>query len=276
MSKDFTQRGIESAKLDAELLVAEVLRLTRMQVFMDLDRPLAAEELSAVRALVARRRTREPIAYILGRRDFHGATFSVDARVLVPRPDTEILVERALAALPKDAPCRLLDLCTGSGAVPIAVLRARPLAAAVATDVSAGALEVARANAKALTVDERLETRAGDLFGATRADERFDVITANPPYIESAAIAELMPDVAKFEPRLALDGGPGGLDFYPRLVAGAADHLADGAPLALEVGAGQAEDVAAMFAKDGRYEVATVTNDYGGVPRVVEARRLPR
>lgn len=275
-AKDFVGRGIESARLDGELLVGEALGLTRVQVYLDLDRPLAAVELAAIRALVGRRRTREPIAYILGRKDFYGATFAVDSRVLVPRPDTETLVERALAHVLHDTNARWLDVCTGSGAVPVSLVRNRRTVTAVATDVSLDALAVARTNALTLGVADRIEFRLGDLYAALASNERFDGITANPPYIPAAELEHLMPDVARFEPRLALDGGASGLDFYPKLVSGAGDVLNDGAPLLLEVGAGQASCVAALFDSDGRYEASVVTNDYGGVARVVEARRKPR
>lgn len=275
-SSDFATRGIDSPRVDAELLVAESLGLDRVRVYMDLDRPLAPEELAAIRTKVSRRRLREPVAYILGRRDFYGATYAVDSRVLVPRPDTETLVERALAAIPKDAASRVLDLCTGSGAIPIAILRTRPAATAIGTDISEAALEVARANAETLGVADRFETRAGDLFGALESDERFDVITANPPYIPSGDIGSLMPEVASFEPHLALDGGSDGLALYPHLARGAADHLVDDGLLAVEVGAGQAPDVTAIFATVPELHSIAVAKDYGGVERVVLARRLPR
>lgn len=276
MTQDFASRGIDSPRLDAELLVAEALHLQRVQLYMDLERPLTPDELAAVRALVQRRRQREPVAYILGRRDFYGATFAVDARVLVPRPDTETVVSRALLAFPKDTSVRWLDLCTGSGAIPIAILRACPSATAVATDVSEGAIEVARVNATSLGVEERLELRQGDLFAAVGADELFDGITSNPPYIPSATVPTLMPEVSKHEPSLALDGGVDGLDFYRRIARESPAHLVDGGRLLLEVGEGQAGQVAELLAETGAFEPAVTTRDYGGIDRVVEAVRRPR
>lgn len=276
MTQDFRARGLDSPRLDAELLVAQALGVGRVQLYMDLDRPLVPEELAAVRGLVQRRRQREPIAYILGRRDFHGATFAVDSRVLVPRPDTEILVERALAAFAKDAPTRWLDLCTGSGAIPISILRICSQATAVGTDLSTGALEVARANAETLGVAARLELRCGDLFAVVGADERFDAITANPPYIPSGVVPTLMPEVSRHEPALALDGGADGLDFYRRIAKESPAHLVDGGRLFLEVGEGQAAAVVALLGESEAFEPALVTRDYGAIERVVEATRRPR
>lgn len=274
--KDFASRGIDSPRVDAELLVAESLGLDRVRLYMDLDRPLSPDELAGIRAKVARRRSREPVAYILGRRDFYGATYAVDSRVLVPRPDTEILVERTLAALPTESPARLLDLCTGSGAIPLAILRVRRSITAVGSDLSEGALEVARTNAATLGVADRFETRLGNLFEPFDASERFDAITANPPYIASAELDELMPEVARYEPRLALDGGPDGLVLYPEIVDGAAGRLVDGGWLALELGMGQAEAVARIVTSSGEFDDVAITKDYGGVERVVSARRRPR
>lgn len=275
-SKDFATRGIESPRVDAELLVAESLGIDRVRIYMDLDRPLGADELAAIRAKVSRRRTREPVAYILGRRDFYGATYSVDARVLVPRPDTEVLVERVVAAVPAESSGVMLDLCTGSGAIPIAILRVRPSMHAVGTDVSPAALEVANANASALGVSDRFSTLLGDLFEPVAIDARFDVITANPPYIPTDDIAGLMPEVASFEPRLALDGGLDGLSLYPKLVAGASERLVDDGLLAFEVGAGQAEAVAGFVTASERFDAVAIVKDYGAIDRVVTARRRPR
>lgn len=275
-AEDFTARSIDSPRLDAELLVAHALGCDRMRLYLDLDRPLREDERGAIRALVVRRRKREPVAYILGHRDFHGIRLAVDPRVLIPRPDTEVVVERALAALHLDSSASILDVCTGSGAIPLAILSARAGVSAVATDCSAGAAEVAAANAVALGLAARFEVRVGNLADSVPAERRFDVVTANPPYVESAAIPGLMPEVASFEPRLALDGGADGFALYPALVELAAERLNDGGLAAFEVGIGQADRVAAMFEELGAFGEPRVTADYGGVDRVVEARRRPR
>jgi release factor glutamine methyltransferase len=270
-TKDFAARGLDSPRLDAELLVGQALRIGRVQIYLDLDRPLANEELGAIRELVGRRRKREPVAQILGRRDFHGRTFEVTKDVLVPRPDTEILVERALAHLPAGEPRRVVDLCTGTGCVGISLALARPELAVVLTDVSEAALAVARRNADALGVGARVATRLGDLFDAVSGEAPYDVIVANPPYIPSGDIATLSPEVAVHEPRLALDGGVDGLDFYRRLAREAPTRLADEGAVLVEVGIGQARDVEALFVAQGAVD-SKISGDYGGVDRVVEAR----
>ncbi|MFO0693236.1 MAG: peptide chain release factor N(5)-glutamine methyltransferase [Polyangiales bacterium] len=270
-AKDFAARGIDSPRLDAELLVSLALGIGRVQIYLDLDRPLAPDELTRIRELVGRRRKREPVAYIVGKRDFYGRTFEVTKDVLIPRPDTEILVERALAHLPADEPKRVLDLCTGSGCVAICLAALRASAVVLATDVSEEALGVARRNAASNGVDSRISFHRGDLFEAVRGEAPFDVVTANPPYIPSRDIEGLDPDVASFEPRLALDGGADGLDFYRRLAKEAPARLVDGGVLLVEVGQGQAADVEQAFLSAGAIETR-ITDDYGKVARVVEAR----
>ena len=190
---DFKGRGIESPRLDAEVLLAHALRTTRTQLVIDLLRELAPAELGAFRELVKRRRQREPVAYLCGTREFYGRSFYVDSRVLVPRPDTEFLVEVALkrsAHLSLSA--RVLDLCTGSGCVAITLSRERPTTRVVATDASADALAVAQKNAIRLGA-YAVEFHHGDLFCGL--NERFDVITANPPYIASDEVPPLSPDI---------------------------------------------------------------------------------
>ncbi|MCA9588694.1 MAG: peptide chain release factor N(5)-glutamine methyltransferase [Myxococcales bacterium] len=268
---DFQARGIESPRLDAELIVAHALAITRTQVIIDAQRPLADVELAKLRALVKRRRAREPMAYLLGQREFYGRVFKVDKRVLVPRPDTETLVD---VALERTRACsmsmRLLDLCTGSGCVAITLARERPTSRVTATDVSADALEVARANAQRLGA-YNVAFVEGDLY-APVAGARFDVITANAPYIATSEIATLMPDVRDFEPRLALDGGADGLDLVRRIVADAHGVLVPGGVLALEVGAGEAPAVAALLSEHG-FASVDVRRDYGKIERVVSGAR---
>lgn len=268
---DFKARGIESPRLDAEILVAHALRIDRMKVILEALRPLEAGELAMLRELVKRRRAHEPIAYLRGEREFYGHTFKVDARVLIPRPDTEALVEVALArSADVSLSMRLLDLCTGSGCVAIAIAKARPTAEVVASDVSDGALAVARDNALRLGA-YNVSFVQGDLFAAVPA-QRFDVITANPPYIATAEIPTLMPDVREFEPRLALDGGADGLDLVRRIVAEAPGWLEADGVLALEVGAGEAPAVRELFEAAGYREVK-VERDYAKIERVVSGAR---
>jgi release factor glutamine methyltransferase len=265
---DFRARGIDTARLDAELLLGSALSVTRIQLIVDGKRPLQREELARFRELVKRRRIYEPVAYILGRREFYGRVFHVDARVLVPRPDTETLVDVALARTrPLSMSMRALDLCTGSGCVAITLARERTTSSVLGSDVSADALAVARENALRLGA-YNVGFREGDAFGAASEGERFDLVTANAPYVPRAQIATLQPDVRDHEPRLALEGGEDGLRVTERIVAGAPSHLRSGGVLAVEVGAGQAPAVAALFRAAGFSEVE-LRRDYGGVERVV-------
>jgi release factor glutamine methyltransferase len=270
---DFRARGIENPRLDAEVLLAHATGKTRTELVIELLRELTPTELGAFRELVKRRRQREPVAYLLGKREFWGRPFRVDARVLVPRPDTETLVTVALErSAHVSLSARVLDLCTGSGCVAITLARERPTTTVLATDASADALVVAQENALRLGA-YNVAFRQADLF--TGVDGTFDVVTANPPYIASGDIAGLQPDIAKFEPHLALDGGADGLEFYRRIAAGAVDRLAPGGVLAVEVGDGQAAAVADLFATATKGALVDVqrTRDYGRIERVVSARR---
>jgi release factor glutamine methyltransferase len=264
---DFRGRGIDSPRLDAELLLAHALGATRMQLIVDSKRPLSPPELARFRELVKRRRVREPVAYLLGEREFYGRKFRVDKRVLVPRPDTETLVEVALKRTrARSMSMRALDICTGSGCVATTLGRERVTAHVLATDLSDDALAVARDNALRLGAYNVAFKRA-DLF-AGLGKGPFDVITANPPYIPSAEIATLDADVRNFEPRGALDGGADGLDLVRRVVDGARALLDDGGILAVEIGSGQAGEARACFERSGYVEVETA-RDYAKIERVV-------
>lgn len=267
---DLKKRGNPTPRLDAELLLGKVLDLPRVKLVIDADRPLSKEELAGYRGLHTRRRAGEPVAYLLGVREFYGRPFRVDARVLIPRPDTEILVEVALARTHAcSLSMRALDLCTGSGCVAITLARERPTACVVGSDISPAALAVARDNAVRLGAFN-LAFFEGDLFAlpaAARAD-RLDLVTANPPYIPDGEEPELAVDIRKFEPRPALFGGPDGLAVTRRIVREAPDHLAGGGVLALELAAGQAPAVAALL-RDRGFDAVETRRDYGGHDRVV-------
>jgi release factor glutamine methyltransferase len=269
-TEDFRARGLESPRLDAEVLLAFAIGGTRVQLVVDRERPLEAGELGRFRALVKRRRSREPVAYLMGTREFYGRVFQVDRRVLVPRPDTETLVDVALRRTrERSMSMRALDLCTGSGCVGITLARERPTSRVHATDSSEDALAVARANALRLGAYNASFAK-GDLFEGLEPERcRFDVIVANPPYIPRGEIATLAPDVRDYEPRSALDGGETGLDLVRRIVADAPRHLTEGGTLAIEVGAGQAPEAATILASRG-FERVTATRDYGRVDRVVD------
>jgi release factor glutamine methyltransferase len=262
------ERGSPTPRLDAELLIGHALGLERIRLYTSFDRPLTEPELAAIRALLERRGRREPVAYVLGGWGFHGLELAVDARVLVPRPETEVLVERCLALLAGRAAPAVLDVGTGSGAIALAIKAARPDATVTAADISEGALEVAGANAAALGLE--VELVRSDLFAAVGA-RRFDLVASNPPYVADADLEGLEPEVARFEPRLALAAGPDGLGVLRRLAGAAADALAPGGWLVCECGAGQAGDVAALMAAAGAVETA-VAPDLAGIDRVVSGR----
>jgi release factor glutamine methyltransferase len=266
----FAERGIGTPRLDAELLVAHVLSLPRVQLYVQFERVLTPEELAGLRALIQRRQGGESIAYLTGRKEFWKLEFAVDARVLVPRPDTETLVEEALARLSASGesgvtPPRIADVGTGSGALAITLAKLRADAAVFASDVSAPALEVARANAERLAA--AVTFVEGDLAAPLAAHAPFSLIVANLPYIPAGELASLPPDV-RTEPALALDGGADGLDLVRRLVADAPALLAPGGALALEIGAGQAEATRALLQGAGFADVQT-RRDLAGVERVV-------
>lgn len=262
----FTEAGIAGARLEAQLLLAHVLGCSRVQLYTGFDKPLGEEELAAYRGLIKRRLAGENVSYLLGEQEFWGLKLHVNEHVLVPRPDTETLIEvaRALRA-DRGAPCRVLDLCTGSGAIAIALAKELPAATVVATDVSPEAVAIAKQNAERNGVADRVDVRLGDLW-APVGNERFDLVVSNPPYIASAIIPTLSAEVRR-EPRLALDGGASGLEFYDRICGGAREHLEPGGALVVEHGFDQAEAVRARFERAGFVQIE-LTHDLGKNPRI--------
>ncbi len=266
---DFERRGFDSPRLDAELLLAHVLQVERLRIILDANVDLSPADLAAYRECISRRRRAEPMAYILGAREFYGRSFRVDPRVLVPRPDTETLVEVALRRTrERDLHGHALDLCTGSGCVATTFACERPTWTVTATDISSDALDLARSNAARLGAVWGVRWRLGDLYDALEAGERFDVVTANPPYIPTQDVEGLDPAIRHFEPRIALDGGTDGLSVVRRVVEGARDHLSPGGVLAIEVMVGQAATVEALLSSAG-FESVERTLDYGRIERVV-------
>lgn len=260
----FAGKGIDSARLEAELLLAATLELDRVGLYVNFERPLDSAELSAFRERVRRRALREPLQYILGEAEFWSLTFKVNPAVLVPRADTEILVEEALKRI--DGAARVLDVGTGSGAIAISMAHEKAEIQVTALDCSEPALAVARSNASSLGLKERIDFLTGDL--AMLPSGPFELIVSNPPYIPSSDWEKLMPEVRDHEPRLALDGGDDGLHAY-RLLAGQAGHLlTPGGWLLVEVGIDQATLVGDLFESVGLVEVAW-RDDYAGIPRVV-------
>ena len=254
------------AQLDARLLLEHVCGTSLQTLLLDGERPVTESEAVLYRDLLRRRCSREPLAYILGKWDFMGLEFGVSSDVLIPEQDTENLVEEVMREVCDGD--RILDLCTGSGCILLSLLNYSNGSTGVGTDLSEGAIAVAKENALKLGLSERCDWKAGDLFEAVDPGEKFDIIVSNPPYIRSETIGELAPEVRIHEPRMALDGGDDGLYFYKRIIPEAADYLRTGGMLFLEIGYDQAEQVGALMKEAGYYEVRTI-KDYGGNDRIV-------
>lgn len=271
----FAQHGIDSPALDARLLVAHALRLDHAGLAAAASRTLSDAERDTVAAFAQRRLAAEPVARIVGEKEFWSLALRLSPDTLVPRPETETVVEAALAALPAagtGAPApRIADLGTGSGALLLAILHERRDAFGIGTDISAGALACARANAQRLQLASRAAFVACDLAGALRGP--FDLMVSNPPYVASAQIATLAPEVRDFDPRRALDGGADGLAFYRRIAGEAANLLAPQGALVVELGAGQLEPVSGIMAQAGLVPPEPARRDLAGIPRGLILRR---
>lgn len=268
----FADRGVENPRLDAEVLLCTVLQCERIKLYMDFERPLTGAELSQYKNYVARRGQHEPLAYILGEKEFMRNSFKVTPATLVPRPETELLVEsliKAARGLKADGDVKILDIGTGSGAIIVSLLDYLPNAKGVGVDISVDALIVAEENSRRIGVRERAGFMQSDLFSRIPADKKFDIIVSNPPYIPAADIVGLAKDVQK-EPRGALDGGADGLDFYRRIISEAMDHMTDEGILAFEVGINQAQVVAELCRKAG-FKATAIRKDYADIERMVFA-----
>jgi release factor glutamine methyltransferase len=262
----FAKGGVDAPRLTAEILLGHALSCDRVRLYLDFDKPLGAPELAAFRELVRRRAGGEPTAWLTGRREFLGHAFRVNPRVLVPRPETELVAEAAIALLPPEG--RLLDLCTGSGCIAISAALARPGARVVATEISPEAILVARENATALGA--KAELLEGDLDAPVAAGERFDLIVSNPPYVPSGEIEGLSREVRR-EPRIALDGGADGLHVIRRIVSRAPARLRPGGLLLIEMHETHAIPLPALCLAAG-FDEAVVHRDLAALPRWVVAR----
>lgn len=260
-------KGADSPRTDADLLLADALGIDRVRLILDWDKPLSQEELASYRKRIERRAAGEPLAYILGKREFYGRDFLVDSRVLIPRPETEGLVDLALTGVGENA--RVLDLCTGTGCVGITIALERQGVSVDLVDVDPGAAEVARRNVE--THGAGCRVWVGDLFAPVRAEAPWDVIVSNPPYVPAGDIPGLSREVRN-EPRLALDGGRDGLDLVRRIVAEAGRHLVPGGLLALELTIEQPPIVAGLLREAG-FSEARVEQDFTRRDRYVLARR---
>lgn len=236
----FAAKGLENPRLNAELLIGHALGLKRMQLYLQFERPLAEPELEKIRPLVRRRGQHEPVQYVIGETEFHGLTLATDRRALIPRPETELLVELALQRLGVSAPATILDLGTGTGAIALALAKAFPAAAVTGVDQSVDALALAAENAKRCGLENRVAWLRSDWFAAIAPGATFDLIVSNPPYLTAAETAETSPEVKGFEPLAALTGaGADGSGDLAEIFRGAKSRLAPGGLLAVETGIAQ-------------------------------------
>jgi release factor glutamine methyltransferase len=271
------QAGIESAGQEAFWIVEHVLRLPAHHVVADRDRLLSHAELLAARGLIERRVGREPLQYILGTQEFCGLEFDVTPAVLIPRPETELLVEYVAQRIPAERQATIVDVCTGSGCIAVAIARLRPRALVIATDLSNPSLDVARQNAARHAVGERITWLQGDLLGPLAGQGlkgQVDVIVSNPPYIPEADWTTLQPEVRLFEPRSALVAGPQGTELHERLLQEAGEYLSPGGALILEIGAGQARAMRRIVEQIPGYRFDRLVYDEAGLERVVIVERV--
>ena len=270
-----SRKGVDSPRLQVELLLAHLLNMPRLKLYLNFERALSAAELDALRDSVKRRAGREPLQHILGSTSFCGLEIGVNCDVLVPRPETELLAERGwqfLKSLVVEAgsPPMALDFGTGSGCIAVALAVQAPSARVVAVDDSPPALTAARENATRLQVADRIEFLRGSSVDAPAPDLCFDLIISNPPYIPTDEIATLSPEVRDFDPRMALDGGEDGLQFYRMLASQAPPRLRSGGKVMVEFGDEQADAVRSIFENAG-WRIESIENDLSGRPRILIA-----
>ncbi|MEO5334550.1 MAG: peptide chain release factor N(5)-glutamine methyltransferase [Magnetococcus sp. YQC-5] len=266
-----TQKGVENARLDSELLLANALNLRRIDLFLDPHRYLTAEELTSFKLLIKRRAAREPIAYILGVKEFWGLEFLTSREALIPRPETELLLETTLSYQPeRQTPMRILELGAGSGAVLCSLLTEYPLAHGTGIDLSSQALKLAQKNAAKIGVAERIEWLESDLDTMMPPTDGFDVIIANPPYIATGELNGLQAEVRDWEPHMALDGGEDGLKILSRIPTLAKTRLVPGGLCVTEIGCDQAEAALELFLLAG-FPEPELLYDYHRLPRAIQA-----
>jgi len=270
------ERGIESPRLNAELLLRKTLKIDHVQVYLYSDRVLTQPEFTLYECLINRRIKGEPIQYILGNREFWSLDLRVSPAVLIPRPETELLVEETLKIFRDEGnlTLRFMEVGTGSGAIAIALAKEMQGCFIVAEDISWRAILVAKENARIQGVSGNIRFLVGDLFPPLKEGRSlFDLILSNPPYVPSSKIATLPREIAEFEPRIALDGGPDGLGFFRRIVTGSVSFLKDGGWLMLEIGEGQREAVAEMIRNTGVFTSPSIIRDHSGADRIIRARK---
>jgi release factor glutamine methyltransferase len=269
---------IRTPRLDTELLLSYLLGLTRIELYLNFDRPLKKKELGEFKCLIKREVKREPIAYIIGHKEFWSLDFMVTKDVLIPRPETEVLVEETLKIFQEGIlsanNCRILEVGTGSGAVAISLAKELPGISIIATDNSIKALRVAAQNVERHRVTKMVKLLGGDLLGPFRNCDGFtDIIISNPPYIPERDFKNLPSEIRDFEPKAALDGGKDGLYFYRKIIYGAARYLRDNGHLLLEIGENQTERVVWLIKETGRFKQCYTVKDLGGKDRVVKTQK---
>jgi release factor glutamine methyltransferase len=271
-----TEGGIETPRVDAGLLLRKALEIDHVQVFLNPDRPLTQPEVAIYEALVNKRAKGEPIQYVLGSWEFWSLDLKMGSEVLIPRPETELLVEETLGIFgnEKDRPLRFMEVGTGSGAIAIALAKELENCWILAEDISWRAILVAKENARIQGVSDNIRFLVGNLFPPLREGEsRFDLIISNPPYIPRSRIGTLPREIAEFEPRVALDGGSDGLRLFRKIVTGSGSFLKDGGWLMLELGEGQGGAVAEMIRRTGFFASPRIRKDHSGMERVIRARK---
>jgi len=285
-TKYLRRKGIPESRIDAEVLLAHVLKIERLEIYLNLDCQLTDKQLCAYDKLIARRVRREPVAFIIGYKEFMGLKFFLNKDVLIPRPETEILVEKVIEKVQdirnsrghnsgRDDSLTVVDLCTGSGNIAVSLAQNIPACKIYATDISAGAIQVARKNAKFHNVEEKIEFLLGDLFNPLKklnSNLAVDFVVSNPPYVKSKDLVLLPPEIKK-EPICALEGGDKGLNFYQRIIPEASKYLASRGYLIMEIGDYQGKAVVNLINKEKRFYPPQLVKDYAGLDRVVVAKK---
>jgi release factor glutamine methyltransferase len=270
--------GIDNHQLDAEVLLRHVLDMEKEQLYVNRDAPISAGQDAKFRELLLRRSRREPAAYITGHKEFWSLDFVVTPAVLIPRPETELLVEVALQCvrqLSSGSPAKVLEIGTGSGAISVCLAKEQAASQIFAVDIFPVALDVARLNAQRHGVADRIRFLPGDLFAPIKPlSETFDLVVSNPPYIRTGELSMLTPEIREWEPTIALDGGADGIDTYRRIIGEGHRYLTPGGSIVLEIGADMAAAVVDLFSRSGCYGPASVYQDYAGKDRVVAAMKL--
>jgi len=264
------ESNIGDAAKDVELFLCDILKCKKMDLYMSSRNTIPREQIDIFDSYIARRLKREPVAYILGRKGFHEFEFIVDKNVLIPRPETEILVETCLDMIRKDVKgYEILDLCTGSGAIAVSVAKKYPFVKMTASDISKKALKVAKLNAEKYKVTPNIKFIESDLFRGLDKEKKFHLIISNPPYVPREEMKGLMDDVRLYEPKEALDGGKEGMKFYREIIRRAPYYLHPGGFLALEIGWNQIGPVRTMFMNSGKFDIIKTVRDYAMIDRII-------